>query len=96
MLTHALSVQVRLSSSWPDEIDEDANGRGFAGAVGAEEAVNLPLFHGKVQILDGLYRLFAAAKGLAEILGFDCEVIGHCQGSTDSWSKLKIYVSSVQ
>ena len=48
MLANALSVQVGLSRGWTDKIDDDANGRGFACAIGTKEAVNLTTFHRKV------------------------------------------------
>jgi hypothetical protein len=50
----------------------DADGRGFAGAVGTEEAIKLALFDGEIDAVDGGYALFAFVYLAKAFNLYDC------------------------
>src|SRR5437879_7632953 len=58
----------------PDEADEHAQGRGFPGPVGAEEAVDLATPHAHVNGVDGED---SAAISLCETVGLDDRGVFH-------------------
>src|SRR5690606_31064861 len=57
----------------PGKAEEDADGRGLAAAVGAEEAVDLALGDREVQAVEGP----GGAVGLDEVVGLDDRRRGH-------------------